>query len=137
MKKLLLILFVSLLLSGCGRKYTIIGRVIFINDTPASVTEVSSKNQIPSDVNIGVASAKVTLFHELNGKEPDRQSQWQVTVEADNEGYFEVYDYATPGNENLAGLEINANGYENKYITYVDYHEPDEQYFVVYLVKRK
>ena len=134
MKRSLLLLPLFLLLAGCGRTYTLIGRIVFLDGPASSITEVVG-NSIPS-IGAAVAGAKVTLFHELNGNLPVRDSTWVASVDADTTGNFHLSDYATPGKKNLVGLEVSAPGYETAFTTYVDYADPDEQYFIVVLRKK-
>ena len=134
MKRSLLLLPFLILLAGCGRTYTLIGRIVFLDTPASSITEVVG-NSVPS-FGVPVLGAKVTLFHELSGSLPVRDSTWVTSVDADKTGKFHLSDYATPGKENLVGLEVTAPGYETAFTTYVDYADPDEQFFLVVLRKK-
>jgi len=135
MKRLLVLLPLALLLSGCGRAYTLIGIVLFLEEAPiSSITEIVGSS-IPKIGGVPVGNATVTLFHEIKDDLPVRNSVWHTSRETDVNGRFEVFDYATPGKENLVGLEITAPGYETASTTYMDHMDPDEQYFLVVLRK--
>jgi hypothetical protein len=134
MKRSLLLLPLLLLLAGCGRTYTLIGRVVFLDASASSITEVVG-NAVPS-IGVPISGAKITLFHELDGNFPKRDSDWSTSVITDKNGNFRLSDYATPGKKNLVGLEVAVSGYETVFITYYDYADPDEQYFLVVLRKQ-
>jgi hypothetical protein len=125
-----------LLVSGCGRSYHLLGRVVVILTSDRSVKpgiqEVTG-HPMPS-YGAPIAGATVTLFHEIEKDgSPIRASIWQRDVETDKRGEFHLFDYATPGRKNLVGLEVKAEGYEATYTTYWDYMDPDYQYFFVVL----
>ena len=135
MKLSLLLLPFLFLLAGCGRTYTLIGRIVFLEASQASsITEIVGK-AFPQVGGEAVPNASVTLFHELKDNLPVRDSTWQRTIEADSKGQFELSDYATPGEKNLVGLEVSAPGYETVFTTYIDYIDPDEQFFLIVLRK--
>ena len=134
MKKSALLLPLVFLLAGCGRTYTLIGRVVFLDAPASSITEVVG-GAIPT-IGTPVPAAKVELFHQLDGNLPKRDSEWSTSVVTDKDGNFRLNDYATPGKKNLVGLEVVVSGYETVFITYYDYADPDEQYFLVVLRKQ-
>jgi hypothetical protein len=125
----------SLLVSSCGRGYSLIGRVVMVSpgslDKPG-IQEVTGR-AMPAH-GAPVAGATVTLFHQLKRDgSPDRTSIWQKDVKTDDKGEFRLFDYATPGRKNLVGLEVKADGYPSTYTTYWDYMDPDYQYFFIVL----
>ena len=134
MKRSLLLLPALLLLAACGRSYTLIGRVVFVSDSASRITEV--KDLSTPYIGTSIPGTKVTVFYDLDGTKPVRNSTWVASVDVDNTGNFQINDYAAPGVENLVGLEVTAPGYETAYTTYVDYADPDAQYFVVVLRKK-
>ncbi len=135
MKRSLLLIPILMLICGCGRSYTLLGLVSHITQGQGSILEVRTnpaRSEFPP-----LSEATVTLFHELNKDgSPKRDSGWKSSVKTDANGRFNLFSYATPGQENLVGLEISAPGYETVYITYVDYIDPDEQYFTATLRKK-
>ena len=133
MKKLLLLPLV-LLVAGCGRSYNLIGRVVFMESPASTITEVVG-NRIPA-FGTPIEGAEITLFHELKNGLPVRDEHWNTTVKSDRDGAFHLFDYATPGEVNIAGLEIRAAGFETAYTVYKDYIDPDEQYFWVVLKRQ-
>lgn len=131
----LLILLGLVLVSGCGRGYHLIGRVVILasgdQETPG-IQEVTGR-AMPS-YGAPIAGATVTLFHQLERDgSPVRTSVWQTDVKTNESGEFRLFDYATPGRKNLVGLEVTAEGYTSTYTTYWDYMDPDYQYFFVVL----
>jgi hypothetical protein len=133
MKRSLLLLPMLLMLAGCGRTYTLIGQIVFLEAASgSSITEIVGNN-IPQVGGLPIENATITIFHELKGNLPVRDSTWKTSVNSDKNGRFRLFDYATPGKENIVGLEISAPGYRKAYITYIDYMDPDEQYFLVIL----
>ena len=135
MKRSLLLLPFLFLLAGCGRSYTLIGKIVFIETARASSIAEMPGSSFPDPGGIPVENASVTLFHELKDNMPVRDSIWEASVKTNSDGQFYLDDYATPGKENRVGLEISAPGYETVFTTYVDYIDPDEQYFLVVLRK--
>jgi hypothetical protein len=134
MKRIILLLPILLLLAGCGRGYKLIGRVVVLEVPSSSITEIVG-DAIP---NLGqpIVGATVTLFHELDStNRPVRDSVWSADVVTDKNGQFDLYDYATPGDKNLVGVEVTAPGYDTVFTTYVDFMDPDAQYFLVVLRK--
>jgi hypothetical protein len=134
MKCSLLLLPLSFLLSGCGRAYNLMGKVILFDVSPSAIAEVDH-NLIPR-ISTPINNANVTLFHELRGQVPKRNSIWKKSVKTDQAGYFILSNYAIPGTKNLVGLEVTADGYDTAFTTYVDHIDPDEQYFLVTLRKK-
>jgi hypothetical protein len=124
-----------LLISGCGRSYQLIGRVVILTSSGSlkeGIHEVTG-HPMPSD-GAPIAEATVTLFHEIEKDgSPIRTSIWHKDAETDKLGEFHLFDYATPGRKNLVGLEVKADGYTSTYTTYWDYMDPDYQYFFVVL----
>lgn len=125
---------VCLMTTGCGRTYAVIGIVVAVPVGDSATPGIREVAQAPAPRPGGIATASVTLFHELasDGK-PDRTSPWQRSVDTNADGSFELYSYATPGRRNTVGLEVSAPGYRTEYTTYVDFIDPNEQYFVVFL----
>lgn len=123
---------ICLTMTGCGRSYRVIGVVMAVaQGTTSALREVASKPGIPAHP---VASATITLFHELNADgTPDRTSGWQRSVTSNADGTFELFSYAAPGRKHVVGLEVSAANYETVYITYVDFYDPDEQFFIASL----
>ena len=131
----LLSLLGLLLISGCGRRYSLIGRVVMTTsgsiDRPG-IHEVTGRAM--PQYGVPIAGATVTLFHQLERDgSPNRASIWQRDVKTDKRGEFRLSDYATPGRKNLVGLEVRAPDYTATYTTYWDYMDPDNQYFFVVL----
>jgi hypothetical protein len=134
MKRTVLLLPFLLLLAGCGRGYELIGRVVVLEVSSSSITEVVG-NTIPS-LGRPIVGATVTLFHQLDSSNrPVRDSIWTASVVTDKNGKFDLNDYATPGEKNLVGVEVAAPGYDTVFTTYVDFMDPDAQYFFVVLRK--
>jgi hypothetical protein len=129
------LLLALLLVSGCGRSYQLIGRVVVLSSEvllKQGIHEVTG-HPMPSH-GAPIAGATVTLFHEIERDgSPIRTSKWQKTTKTDKMGEFHLFDYATPGRKNLVGLEVKADGYTSTYTTYWDYMDPDYQYFFVVL----
>jgi hypothetical protein len=123
------------LISGCGRSYQLIGRVVILTSHGSmkqGIHEVTG-HPMPS-YGAPIAGATVTLFHEIEKDgSPIRTSIWQKDTATDKTGAFHLSDYATPGRKNLVGLEVKADGYTSTYTTYWDYMDPDYQYFFVVL----
>ena len=135
MKRLLILFPLMVVLSGCGRSYLLIGRVVFVEDAPiSSVTEIVSSS-IPNIGGVPIENASVTLFHEIKANLPVRNSVWQTSIKTNLNGHFELSDYGPSGRESLVGLEITAPGYETAFATYTDHIDPDGQYFLVVLRK--
>ncbi len=135
MKRWLLLLPLLILLAGCSRAYTLMGTVLFLEASPhSSITEVVG-SAIPTIGGVPIENAQVTLFHELTNNLPVRDSIWQDTIKTDKNGQFQLRSNAKPGNANLVGLEVSAPGYEAAFTIYIDYIDPDEQYFLVILRK--
>ena len=130
-----LILLALLLVSGCGRGYALIGRIVIMTSDgleKPGIHEVTGR-AMPS-YGTPMTGATVTLFHQLERDgSPVRTSIWQKSVKTDERGQFRLFDYATPGRKNLVGLEVKAQGYTSTYTTYWDYMDPDYQYFFVVL----
>lgn len=126
---------ICLFATGCGRSYKVIGVVIVgAQGARSTLREVSGRPGPPAGP---VANATITLFHELNADgTPDRTSVWQRSVTSNADGSFELFSYATPGRKHLVGLEVSAAGHESVYITYVDFMNPDEQFFIASLAVR-
>jgi hypothetical protein len=110
------------------------GKVILFDVSPSAIAEVDH-NLIPR-ISTPINNANVTLFHELRGQVPKRNSIWKKSVKTDQAGYFILSNYAIPGTKNLVGLEVTADGYDTAFTTYVDHIDPDEQYFLVTLRKK-
>jgi hypothetical protein len=131
----ILMLLGLVLVSGCGRRYHLIGRVVSMASgglEKPGIQEVTGQ-PMPSD-GASIARATVTLFHQLERDgSPVRTSLWQTDVKTNERGEFRLSDYATPGRKNLVGLEVTAEGYTSTYTTYWDYMDPDYQYFFVVL----
>lgn len=129
------LLLALLLVSGCGRSYHLIGRVVMLSSEvllKQGIHEVTGR-PMPS-YGAPISGATVTLFHEIEGDgSPIRTSTWQKDIETDKMGEFHLFDYAIPGRKNLVGLEVKADGYISTYTTYWDYMDPDYQYFFVVL----
>ena len=135
MKRLLILLPLMVVLSGCGRSYLLIGRVVFIEDAPiSSVTEIVSSS-IPKIGGVPIENASVMLFHGIKDDLPVRNSVWHTSVKTNLHGHFEISGYGPAGKESLVGLEITAPGYETAFTTYKDHMDPDGQYFLVVLRK--
>lgn len=126
-----LLLPLLLLLAGCGRNYTAVGRVVFIDGEESSITEVVG-GPIPMR-GTPVEHATVTMFHELDGETPVRASTEVAIVTTGADGTFRIVSHASAGTVNRVGLEVRAPGYETAYVAYLDYAEPDEQTFLVVL----
>ena len=124
-----------LLVTGCGRSYHLIGRVVILTSDGSMKPGIHEVTGHPMPSNgTPITGATVTLFHEIRKDGlPIRTSKWQKDVETDEMGKFHLFDYATPGRKNLVGLEVKAEGYESTYTTYWDYMDPDYQYFLVVL----
>lgn len=122
------------LFGGCGRSYRLIGRVVAgsVGAWTVGIHEVTGR-PMPK-VGVPIEGAVVLLVHELkrNG-DPVRTSTWNREVKTNADGSFELFSYATPSLKKRVGLEVTATGYATEYTTYIDYNEPDEQYFFVVL----
>ena len=129
----LLLLPLLALVAGCGRNYTAVGRVVFVEGEASSITEVVG-GAIPAH-GTPVAGATVTMFHDLDGDRPVRSSREVAIVMTTGDGSFRILDSGSAGQVNRVGLEITAPGYDTAYTTYIDYAEPDEQHFLVVLRK--
>lgn len=118
-------------MAGCGRMYTVIGRVVQMQPgLEAGIHEVES----PRKLSAGnpVSDATVVLYFELDNEgNPRRDSSWQRQVQVDHDGSFEIRDYAKPGSEAILGIEVLAPGWETQYTAYVDYYDPDDQFFLI------
>lgn len=130
-----IILLSALLFTGCGRTYSLAGRVTSLPGsdiyTPG-IHEITGK-PMPS-LGQPVPGAVVTLFHQLDSEDsPVRESTWQKSIQTLADGSFELYDYATPGKRNLVGLEVSAAGMRTAYTAYMDFMDPDLQTFFVVL----
>lgn len=129
------VVLAALLCMGCGRTYSLEGRVVALPGSeryPAGIHEVTG-SPIPA-LGVPVPCAVVTLFHQLTpDDQPVRESIWQKSTETLPDGRFELYDYATPGRRNLVGLEVSAAGMRTVYTAYVDFMDPDLQTFFVVL----
>ena len=123
------------LLAGCSRAYTLVGDVVFVAAQDAAITEVVG-GAIPK-AGKPVANAIITLFHQLDDGRPVRDSRWIASAAADASGLFRLQDFASPGTANLVGFEVTAPGFETVFTTYVDYAEPDEQYFLVVMQPKR
>ena len=135
MKRSVLLVPLLFLLAGCGRHYTLIGKVLVIDSiSRSSITEIVG-SAFPEIGGTRVPGASISIFHELKDNLPVRESVWNQSVKTDENGHFEISSYAAPVEEALVGLEVTAPGYETVFTTYMDYSEPDEQFFVVVLRK--
>jgi hypothetical protein len=105
--------------------------MVGMHGAASSLREVRSRPGLPS---APIANATITLFHELSSDgKPDRTSGWQRSVTSNADGSFELFSYATPGRKRIVGLEVTAAHHDPVYITYVDFHDPDEQFFIASL----
>lgn len=125
-------------LSGCGRKYTLIGRVLVAPEGEAKsrILEVT-----PGPVPIlgtPVEGAQVQLFHQLEKAGlPLSGSAWTRSDSTDATGWFRLFSYAAPGKESKVLLQATAAGYEAVRHAYIDFKDPDAQYFLILLVPSK
>ena len=130
---ILIITILTLLLYGCGREYNIKGIVITEQGKDkGQIIEITGQ-QIPKR-GVPVAGAKVRMIHKLDEQgNPVEDTTWQIETVTNEQGLFEINDYAVPGEKNLVGLEISKSGYKTEYTTYWDYINM-EQVFLVVLV---
>jgi hypothetical protein len=123
----------TVLMAGCGRMYTVMDRVVQMEpNLEVGIHEVGSLQELR--VGNPVSDATVVLYHALDNEgNPMRDSSWQRQVQVDRDGSFEIHDYAKPSSEEIQGIEVSAPGWATQYTTYVDYYDPDEQFFLVVL----
>ena len=129
----LLALSTLLLVAGCGRNHTAVGRVVVVDGQPSAITEIVG-GPVPTH-GTPVANATVTMFHEFDGDEPVRASREVGIATTDGDGRFRIVSVASAGTTSRVGLEVTAPGYDTAYLAYIDYAEPDEQVFFVVLRK--
>jgi hypothetical protein len=123
-----------ILFGGCGRSYRLIGRVVTgpVGAWTVGIHEVTGKAM--PEVGVPIEGAAVLLVHELTRDgDPVRTSTWNRDVTTNADGSFDLFSYATPSRKMRVGLEVTAAGYATEYTTYIDYHDPDEQYFFIVL----
>lgn len=132
----MIILFViSLILGGCGRSYFIKGRVVSLSESRGLGSFIGEiHNQAVPQGAKSIQKAKIKLVHELDkNRMPVDGTVWQKSTETNNEGYFEIHDYATPGRMNLVGLTVEASGYKPAFTTYWDTTDEKPQVFFIML----
>ena len=122
-------------LAGCGRNYTVVGRVVVLDGEAPAITEVVG-GSIPVR-GTPVANATVTMHLELDDDRPVRDARAVASMPTDRNGHFRLSTVAGPGQVAKVGLEVTAAGYEPVFATYIDYAEPDEQYFLVVLRRQR
>jgi hypothetical protein len=122
--------------SGCGRKYTIIGRVIVAPDETSRIIEISP-GPVPA-IGTPVSGAHVEICHELDKDgHPVPGTVWVASDTSAADGSVELYGYWAPGKQSTVGIEASAPGYTTVYRTYVDYYDPDQQYFLILLTHQQ
>lgn len=124
----------AFLLAACGRAYTVVGAVVVVDGQSPGISEIVG-GPIPR-IGTPVPDATVTLHHALHDGQPARDATSSVTTTADAAGHFELRVIAGSGTTKLVGLEVSAPGHETAFTTFVDYAEPDAQYFLVVLRRR-
>jgi hypothetical protein len=134
--QLILIAFLTLILSGCGRSYHIKGRVILLPELQSSagfIVEFTGKD-FPQGGQ-PIVGAKVRMLHDLDKADrPKQGSVWEHETVTDANGYFDTSDYAAPSKASKVGLEVSKEGYETIYTTYIDDSDVEPQVFFVVLV---
>ena len=131
-----LVVMLASLLSGCGRKYHIKGRVVLLPELAAHeslILEVTDKS-LPQG-GTPLVGAKVRMIHQLDKDDrPVKDETWTEEAVTDVRGFFEIHDYAAPSHEAKVGLEVSGGGYQTAYRTYIDYSDVEPQVFLVVLV---
>jgi hypothetical protein len=130
-RKITLVACCAVLVAGCGRNYSLIGRVVQSEPgLEAGIHEVESLQQL--EVGQAITSGSVILYHEIDDDgRPVRDSDWQKKAQIKSDGTFEISDYAKSGAEATVGLEVSTPDGRTQFATYVDFYDPDEQYFLV------
>src|SRR5262245_24017684 len=120
--------------SGCGRQYTIIGRVIVAPDDSSRIIEISP-GPVPA-IGTPVSDAHVEICGELKDDRPVPGTVWVASDSSAADGSFKLFAYWAPGKSSTVGLEVTAPGFKTVYRTYVDYYDPDQQYFLILLARQ-
>ena len=122
---------------GCGRKYTVVGRIVVSPGESTSRIVELTPGPTP-ELGVPISGARVEMFLELDKTgRPVPGSTWTTSDSSAADGAFRLFAYASPGRRHVVGLEVSASGYETAYRTYVDYMDPDTQYFLITLVPSK
>lgn len=91
-----------------------------LGNSRSIIAEITDQ-MIPSG-GIPIVGAKIRMIHELNKNgSPKEGTVWQTNNLSDDEGNFEISDYAAPYDNVPVGLELSKEGYEIAYTTYIDY----------------